>query len=234
LKKLIIIFTFFIFANSNAQIEGTFKHKICAVGPNCFVYQLFKDGTFKYIYHQDILGSGELKGKYIKVSDTLKLTPDKVIFSKESKLIEQEYWQKDFSKIAIIFQRATEKGKEDTQFWEWYVSVNDGEFIKTDSQGSLLIPRTKINKIQICDALAYEVNRSEPDAFIKLVTSVFYPVSDKNGFEVYAAEDGTNMDLAITNLMTKIFSLKGSKLIPVTFEPEEAYLGKNKTFYEKQ
>jgi len=42
------------------------------------------------------------------------------------------------------------------------------------------------------------------------------------------------MDLGITAWMTKLFILKGKKLFPITFEPEEAYLGKKKTFYERQ
>jgi hypothetical protein len=231
LKKLLFIFTLFINFSLNAQIEGTFKHNICKIGPNCFVYQFFKDGTFKYIYHQDILGSGELTGKYLKTKDTLKLTTDKFIFSKESKLLEQEYTEKDSTKIAVKLQRATEKGKEDTQFWEWYISINGGKYLKTNSNGVLIIPRIKIEKIEIKDILEIELPETVP---FKLVDSVFYTTSEKNSYEIYAAEDGTEIDLGITAWMTKMFILKGKKLFPITFEPEETYLGKKKTFYERE
>ncbi|WP_291099854.1 MULTISPECIES: hypothetical protein [unclassified Flavobacterium] len=223
---LIIIISF----NLNAQIDGEFRHKICKYGPNCFAYKFNQNGTFEFDYSQDILGSGTLTGKYLKAKDTLKLTPDKEYFSAPSKIIETDYKDLKSTKISIILQRACKKGKEEIENIEWYVSINDGEYIKTDKTGILILPKTKINKVQIKDFFEIEV---KADALYKLTETIFYPKSDNNNIEIYASESDIEINSAMSEWMTKLLLLKGRKLFPITFEPEEAFLGKEKTYYEK-
>ncbi len=230
LFKILFPFTLFLSFNLNAQIDGKFRHNICKFGPNCFIYKFNKNGTFDFEYHQDILGSGNLTGRYIKVGDTLKLTPDKVLFSAKSKLVEENYEKPDSIKISVKLQRASKKGQEDIQIEEWYVSINDSAYIKTNSAGFLILPKIKIFKIQIKSVLDYKFPEI---GGVKLIESIFYPKSEKNSFEIFASESDVEIDLAITQWMTKLFIIKRRKLIPITFEPEQAYLGKEKTFYTK-
>ena len=142
MTKIAIILIIIISFNLNAQIDGKFRHKICKYGPNCFVYKFNQNGTFEFDYSQDILGSGTLTGKYLKVKDTLKLTTDKEYYSAPSKIIESEYEDLKLTKISIILQRASKKGKEEIENLEWYLSINDGEYIKTDQTGILFLPKT--------------------------------------------------------------------------------------------
>ena len=105
--------------------------------------KVIKNGTFEYQYHQDILGSGALKGVYEKIGDTLKLNLDKVLYAAKSKIIEKEDKNSDSTKIEIKFQRLAENGKTDIENWDWYVSINNAEFIKTNENGVLTIPSAK-------------------------------------------------------------------------------------------
>ncbi|MCL9770174.1 hypothetical protein NAT47_07075 [Flavobacterium sp. HXWNR69] len=230
MKYLIKLIIFLISLNLNAQIEGKFKHKICKHGPNCFVFKFDKNGTFEFIYNQDILGSGSLTGKYTVVKDTIKLTTDKVFFSQPTRIIETENSDSKTTKIAVKIQRASKKGEEETESMECYISINDGDFFKTDHNGMLIIPKMKINKIQIKDIFEIEL-KSEP--LIKLTETIFYPKFDKNSIEIFTSENDEGIDLAMSSWMTKLLLIKGKKLFPLTFEPEEVYLGKEKTYYEK-
>ena len=215
--------------SSIAQIDGKFKHNICEFGPNCFIYKFNENGTFEYQYHQDILGSGTLTGTYKKIGDTLKLNPDKVLYAAKSKIIEKEYKNSDSTKIEIKFQRLTEKGKTDIENWDWYVSINNAEYIKTNENGVLTIPRAKVEKIEIKDILKMEIG----DDFLKLTDSIFRPETDKNYIEIFASESEDTGDIAILDWMTKTFVFKGRKLYPLTFEPEVGFLGQKKTYYRK-
>ncbi len=228
-KAVLQILTLLISLSSIAQIDGKFKHNICEFGPNCFVYKFNKNGTFEYQYHQDILGSGTLTGTYIKIGDTLKLNPNKVLYSAKSKIIEREYKNSDSTKIEIKYQRLAEKGITDIENWDWYVSINNGKFIKTNENGVLTIPRTKVEKIEIKDILKMEIN----DDLINLTDSIFRPEKDKNYIEIFASESEESGDIAILDWMTKAFVLKGRKLYPLTFEPEVGFLGQEKTYYRK-
>ena len=228
-KAVLQILTLLISLSSIAQIDGKFKHNICEFGPNCFVYKFNENGTFEYQYHQDILGSGTLTGTYEKIGDTLKLNPDKVLYAAKSKIIEKEYKNSDSTKIEIKFQRLTEKGKTDIANWDWYVSINNDKFIKTNENGVLIIPRAKVQKIEIKDVLKMEIG----DDFLKLTDSIFRPETDKNYFEIFASESEETGDIAILEWMTKMFILKGKKLYPLTFEPEVGFLGQEKTYYRK-
>ncbi|WP_353778080.1 hypothetical protein [Winogradskyella sp. 3972H.M.0a.05] len=228
-KALFLIFVLNISFLANAQISGRYKHNICKFGPNCFVYKFNKNGTFEYLYHQDILGSGTLKGTYKKIGDTLKLSPNKVLYASKSKIIEKEYENSDSTKIEIKFQRLAEKGETDIEIWDWYVSINSQEFIKTNKNGVLIIPRTKIEKIEIKDILKMAVESN----LLKLTDSIFRPKTDKNYIEIFASESEETGDIAIIEWMTKTFLLKGRKLYPLTFEPEVGFLGKSKTYYRK-
>ncbi|WP_291122261.1 hypothetical protein, partial [Flavobacterium sp. UBA6046] len=67
----------------------------------------------------------------------------------------------------------------------------------------------------------------------KLTETIFYPKSDNNNIEIYASESDIEINSAMSEWMTKLLLLKGRKLFPITFEPEEAFLGKEKTYYEK-
>jgi hypothetical protein len=223
---LIIIISF----NLNAQIDGKFRHKICKYGPNCFVYKFNQNGTFEFDYSQDILGSGTLIGKYVKTNDTIKLVPDKEYYSTPSKIIETNFKDLKSNQISIILQRASKKGKEQIENLEWYVSINDGEYIKTNQNGILILPKTKINKVQIKDVLEVEV---KTDAFYKLTETIFYPKSNNNNIEIYASESDIEINSAMSEWMTKLLLLKGEKLFPITLEPEEAFLGKEKNYYYK-
>ncbi|OEI78766.1 hypothetical protein AST99_18005 [Formosa algae] len=193
------------------------------------MYKFNENGTFEYQYHQDILGSGTLTGTYKKIGDTLKLNPDKVLYAAKSKIIEKEYKNSDSTKIEIIFQRLAEKGKTDIENWDWYVSINNGEFFKTNENGVLTITRAKIEKIEIKDILKMEIG----DDFLKLTDSIFRPKTDKNYIEIFASESEETGDIAILDWMTKTFVLKGRKLYPLTFEPEFGFLGQEKTYYRK-
>ena len=228
-KAVIQILTLLISLSSIAQIDGKFKHKICEYGPNCFVYKFNKNGTFEYQYHQDILGSGTLTGTYKKIGDTLKLNPDQVLYSAKSKIIEKEYKDSDSTKIEIKFQRLAEKGKTDIENWDWYVSINNGKLIKTNENGIIIIPRTKVEKIEIRDILKMEIESN----MLKLTDSIFRPKTDKNHIEIFSSESEENGDIQILDWMTKTFVLKGRKLFPLTFEPEIGFLGKEKTYYRK-
>lgn len=215
--------------NLSAQINGTFEHKICNVGPNCFVYKFNPDGTFEYQYHQDIIGNGTLDGTYSKVGDTLKLFPNKVLFEAESIIIEKDYGNSDSTRIEIKFQRLAKKGESDIVKWDWYVSINDTEYRKTDENGIIIIPKVKVEKIQIRDILKMEIKSD----LLKLTDSIFKPKMDKNSITIYASESEDGTDLAITDWMTKVFLKKGKKLFPLTFEPEMGYLGNKKTYYRR-
>ncbi|TMU55169.1 hypothetical protein [Flagellimonas algicola] len=230
-KTLLNILTLFISLSSIAQINGKFKHNICEFGPNCFVYEFKKDGTFQYKYHQDILGSGTLTGTYMKTGDTLKLNPDKVLFASESKIIEENYKNPDSTKIQISLQRLSPKEKVDIDRLHWCISINDGKYIETNENGMILIPKTKVEKIEIKDIFQIKLKNSEP--MLKLTDSIFRPKTDKNYIEIFASESEENGDLAITEWMTKAFILKGGKLYPLTFEPEVGFLGQKKTYYRK-
>ncbi|NAY90461.1 hypothetical protein GTQ34_00895 [Muricauda sp. JGD-17] len=122
-----------------------------------------------------------------------------------------------------------EKGKTDIEKWDWYVSINNGEFIKTNENGVLTVPRTKVEKIEIKDILKMEIESN----LLKLTDSIFRPKTDKNYIEIFASESEETGDIAILDWMTKIFVLKGRKLYPLTFEPEIGFLGKEKTYYRK-
>jgi len=215
--------------SSIAQVNGKFEHNICEFGPNCFVYEFKKDATFEYKYHQDILGSGTLTGTYEKIGDTLKLNPDKVLYESKSKIIEKNNQNLDSTKIEIKYQLLAEKGKTDIETWDWYVSINNQEFLKTNDNGVLTIPRTKIEKIEIKDVLKMETGSN----LVKLTDSIFRPKTDKNHIEIFASESEEAGDTAILNWMTKIFILKGRKLYPLTFEPEVGFLGREKNYYRK-
>ncbi|WP_141119713.1 hypothetical protein [Lutibacter agarilyticus] len=228
-KTVLQILILLLSLSSIAQIDGKFKHNICEFGPNCFVYKFNENGTFEYQYHQDILGSGTLTGTYKKIGDTLKLSPDKVLYAAKSKIIEKEYKNSDSTKIEIKFQRLAEKGKTDIENWDWYVSINNAEFIKTNENGVLTIPRAKVEKIEIKDILKMEIG----DDFLKLTDSIFRPETDKNYIEIFASESEETGDIAILDWMTKTFVLKGRKLYPLTFEPEVGFLGQKKTYYRK-
>ena len=228
-KTVLQILILLLSLSSIAQIDGKFKHNICEFGPNCFIYKFNENGTFEYQYHQDILGSGTLTGTYKKIGDTLKLNPDKVLYAAKSKIIEKEYKNSDSTKIEIKFQRLTEKGKTDIENWDWYVSINNAEYIKTNENGVLTIPRAKVEKIEIKDILKMEIG----DDFLKLTDSIFRPETDKNYIEIFASESEDTGDIAILDWMTKTFVLKGRKLYPLTFEPEVGFLGQKKTYYRK-
>lgn len=231
MKNVFKVITIFLISfNLNAQVEGKFKHKICKYGPNCFVFKFDINGTFEFIYSQDILGSGTLTGKYVKVKDTLKLTPDKVFFSHPTEIIETENSDSKTTKIVVKYQRASKKGEEKTENFECYLSINDEKYLKTDQNGTLIIPKIKINKIQIKDIFEIEL-KSEP--LVKLTETIFYPKLDKNYIELLTSESDEGIDLAMSSWMTKLLLIKGRKLFPISFEPEEAYLGKEKTYYEK-
>ncbi|WP_418603346.1 hypothetical protein [Hwangdonia sp.] len=230
MKKTIQIFILLISLTLSAQISGKYKHEICKYGPNCFVYKFNENGTFEYQYHQDILGSGTLTGNYQKVGDTLKLSPDKVLYASKSKIMESDYQESDSTKIQIILQRVARKGEKDIDSLDWYVSVNDGKYLKTDENGILIIPKTKVNKIQLKDIFQIELN-SKP--LLKLTDSIFKPKTEKNGIEIYASESDEYTDLLITEWMTRTLLIKGRKLYPLEFEPEVGYLGTEKTYYKK-
>ncbi|WP_428742925.1 hypothetical protein [Tenacibaculum sp.] len=223
--------TLIISLSSIAQINGKFKHNICEFGPNCFVYEFKKNGTFEYQYHQDILGSGILTGKYLKVGDTLKLRPNKFLYASESKIIEKNYPNTDSIKIQISLQRLSPKGKVNIDKLHWYISINDGEYIETNENGMILISKTKIEKIELKDIFQVELKNSKP--MLKLTDSIFSPKTDKNYIEIFASESEENGDMVITEWMTKMFILKGRKLYPITFEPEVGLLGQKKIYYKK-
>jgi hypothetical protein len=231
LKKTIlkILILLLISLNLNAQINGKFKHNICEFGPNCFVYQFNENGTFEYQYHQDILGSGTLTGNYIKVGDTLKLIPDKVLYSPKSKIIEKEYNISDSTKIKIKIQRLAKIGETDLDSLQWYVSINKGKYLPTDKNGNLTIVKTKIEEIKIKDTWQVELGTK----LWQITDSIFRPKTNWNLIEIYLSENDEGENLAIIDWMTKIFVLKGRRLYPLTFEPEVGFLGKGKTYYRK-
>lgn len=230
-KTLLNILPLFISLSSIAQIDGKFKHNICEFGPNCFVYEFKKNGAFEYKYHQDILGSGTLTGTYMKIGDTLKLNPDKVLFAAESKIIEENYKNPDSTKIQISLQRLSPKDRVVIDQLHWYVSINNGKYIETNKNGMILIPKTKVEKIELKDIFQIELKNSEP--ILRLTDSIFRPKTNKNYIKIFASESEENGDLAIMEWVTKAFILKGRKLYPLTFEPEVGFLGQEKTYYRK-
>jgi len=231
MKNIIkIAFSLLISFKLNAQINGKFRHKICKYGPNCFVFNFKSDGIFEFSYSQDILGSGTLTGKYVKVKDTIKLTPDKVFFSQPSELRETENADSKSIRIEVKNRKASKKGEETTENFECYLSINETEYVKTDQNGIYICPKIKINSIKIKDIFEIEL-KSAP--LIKLTKTIFYPKTEKNNIEIFTSESDEDIDLAMSSWMTKLFLLKGRKLFPISFEPEEVYLGKEKTYYEK-
>ncbi|MDQ6529079.1 hypothetical protein [Flavobacterium sp. LHD-85] len=212
----------------NAQIDGKFRHEICKVGPNCFAYQFYKTGTFEFHYSQDILGRGIIKGKYLKVKDTLKLTPDKVYFSRPTKILETNDRNLNSTRISIVYQQVYKIGEsgEDSKI-QWKVSINDGEYIETDQSGVLILPKIEIKKIKIKDFFHLDDDKSG------LVENTFYPKLDTNNIEIFVSESDAEDKNPMVSWMTKLLFIKGRKLYPITFEAEEAYLGKKKTYYKK-
>lgn len=221
----------FLSLNLNAQVNGKFKHNICEYGPNCFVIKFNENGTFEYEYHQDILGSGTLNGVYEKQGDTLKLKPNQVLYSAKSKIIENRYSNSDSTKIQIYVQRLARKGETDIDSFHWYVSVNNGKYIETDENGILMLPKTKIDKIELKDIFQVESGYEEP--MLKMTDYIFRPKTEGNEILIFASESEENGDLAMKDWMTKTFVLKGKKLYPLTFEPEVGFLGQKKTYYTK-
>lgn len=212
----------------NAQIDGKFRHEICKVGPNCFAYQFYKNGVFEFHYSQDILGIGIIKGKYLKVKDTLKLTPDKVYFSRPTKVLETDDGNLNSTRISIVYQEVSKIGEtgEDSKI-QWKVSINDGEYIETDQSGVLILPKTEIKKIKIKDFFYLNDDKSG------LIENTFYPKLNTNDIEIFVSESGAEDKNPMVTWMTKLLFIKGRKLYPITFEAEQAYLGKEKTYYKK-
>ena len=231
MKSIIkILFSLLISFNLNAQINGKYRHTICKYGPNCFAFNFKLDGTFEFAYSQDILGSGTLTGKYLKVKDTIKLTPDKVFFSQPSEVLETENSDSKSIRIEIKNRTASKKGEENTENFECYISINNANYVKTDQNGIYNCPIIKINTIKVKDIFEVELN-SEP--LTKFTEVVFYPKTEKNNIEIFLSESDEGIDLAMSSWMTKVLLIKGRKLYPVSFEPEQAYLGREKTYYEK-
>lgn len=228
MKLITLIFVILSFKLS-AQIDGKFRHEICKVGPNCFGYQFYKNGSFEFHYSQDILGSGIIKGKYLKIKDTLKLTPDKVYFSRPTKVLENEYNDLNSTRISIVCQRVTKIDEVGEDYKAgWYVSINDGDYIKTNEEGILILPKINIKKIKI-----KEIFQITDDKKSGLTENTFYPKSDKNNLVIFVSESDIEERNPMSVWMTKLLLINGKKLYPVTFEAEEAYLGKKKNYYKK-
>lgn len=218
------IITLFISLSAIAQIDGTFKHNICELGSNCLIYQFNKNGSFEYKYQHDIYGYNTLTGTYKKIGDTLKLISDRALFESKSKIIEKNYPNPDSTKIQIsLLKLAPLKGKKDIEQLPFYVSVNDGKYILTNKNGMILIPKTKVKKIEIQGLFQT----------IRMTDSIFKTKTDKNYIEIFTSESLENINMRPLEWMTTILILKGKKLYPLTYKPKIESLEKDKTFYTK-
>jgi hypothetical protein len=226
-SRFILILAIGTQTSCNQKIIGLYQHQICKIGPNCFYYEFCSDKTFKYQYWQDILGSGTFTGTWTNVDDTLKLIPNKVFFSKESDIKTSDYTNSTQTFISIKLLRPDKANKSDTLKTNWLISINGNNlFQETNNNGELLIDKQKIDSIKIRDYfLSFS---SKPLICIK--DSVFKIATDKNEIDIYLAE--CEYQPAMFEWMTKQFLIRGNKIYPITFEPEQAVLGK-KTYYKR-
>jgi len=93
-----------------------------------------------------------------------------------------------------------------------------------------MLPKVKIKKIEIKDV--FEIDVPEISIF-RLTESIFYPKSDKKGFEIYASADGDELDLKIRDYVAKSLFLKEDKLYIVNVKDAKE-LGKVTYFYKVQ
>ncbi|EJG02771.1 hypothetical protein [Flavobacterium sp. F52] len=91
----------------------------------------------------------------------------------------------------------------------------------------MILPKTEIKKIKIKDFFYLNDDKSG------LIENTFYPKLNTNNIEIFVSESGAEDKNPMVSWMTKLLFIKGRKLYPITFEAEQAYLGKEKTYYKK-
>jgi len=230
---LIILFT--VISCSNKVVEskrivvesnviGLYQHEICKYGPNCFLYEFNPNGTFKYKYWQDILGSDVFTGTWTIKNDTVELIPDNVWFSKQSYFDVSDYEDTSKTLITVNLLRAWGGSLKAS----WYVSINGSEqYIQTSEEGELLIDNVRIDFIKIRELYQHEFGIS---SFCCIKDSLFHIQTTKNRININVAE--CEMQPLMMDWMTTHFILKGDKLYPLTFEPEAAFL-QEETYYKR-
>jgi hypothetical protein len=200
-----------------------YKHNICKYGPNCFYYEFSKDGTFQWRYFQDLIGQGIVSGTWNKIKDTITLKPEFPFREKVSRITESPSASSNPT-ISVVLLRP----EGDSLKANWLVKVNNGkEYEETDSLGCLKIANRKIELVTIADY--FEKILHIP--IFKIIDSVFEIKNKPNtDYTIFVAEKNSS---EVTDWMTKKFIIKGRKLIPLTYEPEMAFLGQRRTYYKK-
>jgi hypothetical protein len=205
-KLLTALFLFIIVTSCNRNIIGTYRHKICNVGPNCFILTFHKDNFFEYKYFQDILGSGTIKGNYFFHNDTIRLEP-----------------AKDTSEIVPYFRSYTSNDTNlSIKVFVWFankempslggqVILNDSLKLKLDLDGRVQYEKIKVSRVKVILGM----NETLRD-------SIFQINSNDNNIEIHTVEVPV-----METWIPKVYIKKGKKIYPLQFEPEKVLLGKN-------
>ncbi len=226
-KYITLLFSIIILYSCSPRLNGLYKHQICKHGPNCFYYEFCSDGSFKYQFWQDILGTGIFTGTWSINNDTIDLKLNKYWLAKESKVQISDYKNSEKTLITVSLLRPRKQNVGDTLKTNWLISINDSDQYKsTNDKGELTIKKQFIKSIKIRDW--FQQFNAPPMICIK--DSLFKLNTHNNRIDIFVAE--CEYQPSMFEWMTKKFVLKGNKIYPITYEPEEALLG-NKTYYKR-
>ena len=210
-RFLLLIFILTIITSCSRNICGTYKHRICLIGPNCFIMSFDKDSSFEYKYFQDILGSGTLKGKYSLNKDTIQL-----FVAKDS--LEKEPYFKTFatSDSNLYIKVITAFGNKEQESYGGQIILNDTIKLILDLKGQATFKKIQVKTIKVNLAM----NETLRDSIFKINTK-------DNNIEIH-----TSVIPMMEAWIPKLYLKKGNKIYPLQFETEMVLLGKN-DYYKK-
>ena len=211
-KVLVAILCVVFLSSCSRNITGTYKHKICSIGPNCFVLTLNKDNSFEYKYFQDVLGRGTIKGKYSLKADTISLVISKDTLEKDSYF--NTFISEDSNLSIKVFASVDNIYKES---FGGQILLNDSIKLKLDMDGHVSLKKTKVETIKVNLAM----NETLRDSIFRINTN-------DNNIEIYAS-----IIPKMEEWIPKIYLLKSNKIYPLQFQPEEVLL-KNNNYYKKE
>lgn len=206
--KYFAIFSTLICIGCSHSIIGTYQHRICKVGPNCFHLSLFKDSTFQYKYYQDILGSGIITGRFEFTKDTLHL----ITVADTMHPIVKTFASNDKELKVHVFQIT----KNDTIPAYGSIIINGN--IKLDLNDG-------VAKFAPIFLQAIKLNILEIDP---MRDTIFQMNTFDNNIYIYSF-----VPPAFDSWVSRNYLKKGNKLYPLHYEPEMVLFGKE-TYYKKQ
>ena len=143
-KLLLFISFLFTLTSCNRNITGTYKHKICSVGPNCFIIIFDKDSSFEYKYFQDVLDSGTIKGKYTYHDDTIQL-----MVAKDSAEITPYFKTYSSADTNLLVKVFISFGHQEQANFGGQIILNDTTKLKLDLDGQVKHNKMEINKVKV-------------------------------------------------------------------------------------